>query len=121
MTRELPNLKRQAREEYPNVAKTDFAISIDYTKVPAVYSVFPLSEYEERMPVNIGSANSAARNEAIIERIRDNPGQFTAIRSLIPNGRTIQMALTMAIGPPWDEGPGNQLEWYDEEVEDDLD
>jgi len=54
-------------------------------------------------PETNGSANAEARNDALIERARRNPGKFTIIQSKIANGEGLQMVMTVVTGSFWDD------------------
>jgi len=79
--------------------------SVSTTPSPRPHTVVPLTEYEKAQPRTDGSAITEARNEALIERAKDNPGKFTIIQSKIANGRGLQLVLTVVTGGFWKDGP----------------
>ncbi|TFK27569.1 hypothetical protein FA15DRAFT_666240 [Coprinopsis marcescibilis] len=101
--RELPSLLRLAKAEYPGVPLNQLYIAIDYTVNPNKFSVIPLADYETRTPATSGSPNSEARNDALIERVRENVGKFTLLQSRIANGQGLQMVVTLISGKFWEQ------------------
>ncbi|KAG5652307.1 hypothetical protein H0H81_005457 [Sphagnurus paluster] len=99
----LPRLRRLALTEYPGTTKAALIICIDYTVLPPKYSIKPLADYEKDLPEMRGSPNTEARNDALIERARENPGKFTIIQSKIANGEGLQMVMTVVTGSFWDD------------------
>lgn len=81
------------------------------------YSLTPLSEYSQSTTdlQNTVSANAEARNEALIERARENPGKFTLIESRISNGQASQLVLTVVNGKFWED----EEEFLQEDDDDD--
>ena len=101
----LPRLRKLASTTYPSLALTALLVCINYTVTPPEYSVVPLAEYEKYQPPTNGPSNTEARNEALIERARDNPGKFTIIQSKVANGQGLQMVLTVVTGSFWKNDP----------------
>lgn len=100
--RHRPLLRRLAREGHPGVKESDFIICIDYCKFPPEYSLILLADYEtKQQPRMNGSANAEARNDAFIERARQNPGKFTLIQSQVSNGSGTQLVTSVVTGNFW--------------------
>lgn len=117
----LPHLRRLANERFPEITRAGLIISINYLIVPPIYDLILLDEYEKHQPPRSkdSSANAEARNEALIERARENPGKFTIIQSQIANGRGIQFVLTIVTGGFWDDD--DDKNWGGDEDETDHD
>ena len=117
----LPHLRRLAKQCFPETTQSGLVISIDYLVVPPTYHLLPLDELEKHQPPHSkDSTNTAARNEALIERARDNPGKFTIIQSKIANGRGIQFVLTIVTGGFWDDDDDENWGGSDSETEDEM-
>lgn len=99
----LPYLRNLARQEFPGIANNDFVICNDYLETPTKFSLIPLSECQKQSE-SLQSVNAKARNEALIERVRENPGKFTAIQSKIARGRAYMLLLTIENGCFLEEG-----------------
>jgi hypothetical protein len=113
----LPRLRKIASTTYPSLTRTALIICIDYTVLPPKYSLVPIAEYEKHQPPTRGSSNAEARNEALIERARDNPEKFTIIQSKIANGQGLQLVLTVVTGSFWKDGPDAWNEGLNEGIE----
>ncbi|KAJ6585582.1 hypothetical protein B0H19DRAFT_1368857 [Mycena capillaripes] len=119
----LPLLRRLARTEHPALRSCDLLIRIDYTVVPPAYSIIPLAVTgRDDLPTS-GSANADARNDAIFERVRENPEQHRLIQSQIVNGAVAQMVLSVVTGNFWEDGDaeGHEEEGGMETNVDDVD
>ncbi|KAK0469609.1 uncharacterized protein EV420DRAFT_1495591 [Desarmillaria tabescens] len=98
----LPYLHRLARSEYPKIKDSGFIIYIDYTILPAKFSLKPLADYERNMPASLdGSSNAEARNEAFVKRARENPGKFMLIQSQLSNGIGVQLVTSVVTADFW--------------------
>ncbi|RDB14658.1 hypothetical protein Hypma_016492 [Hypsizygus marmoreus] len=113
----LPRLRRLALKDYPGTTKTALVICIDYTVIPPKYSLIPLAKYEESLPDTRGSPNTEARNEALLERARENPGKFTIIQSKIANGEALQIVMTVVTGSFWEDRDNPWIEDENEAAE----
>ncbi|KAF8215211.1 hypothetical protein K438DRAFT_1561466 [Mycena galopus ATCC 62051] len=112
----LPLLRRLARSNYPNLRSCDLLIRIDYTVVPPAYSVVPLTEGGRHdIPTN-GSANAEARNDALLERVRENPDRFGLIQSKVENGATMQLVMSVVTGNFWQCGDAEDFEFEDSDA-----
>lgn len=116
--RELPTLREMATKEYPQTVNTDLVVCIDYLVNPPKFLVVPIVEYDKHQPETDGTVNAEARNEALIERARENPGKFTVIQSKIANGQSKQLVLTIVTGGFWQ---ARQEAWVEDDAEDDDD
>ncbi|OSX68033.1 hypothetical protein POSPLADRAFT_1043193 [Postia placenta MAD-698-R-SB12] len=96
----LPRLRRRAVAEFSTVPRHRLVICIDYTVQPAVYSLRPLDTYNTGQ--TSGTANTEARNDALIEGVRENPERYALIESKIACGRSPQCVLTLATGAFWE-------------------
>lgn len=96
----LPRLRRRAAAEFSTVPRHRLVICIDYTVQPAVYSLRPLDTYNTGQ--TSGTANTEARNDALIEGVRENPQRYALIESKIACGRSPQCVLTLATGAFWE-------------------
>ncbi|KAJ7133445.1 hypothetical protein C8R44DRAFT_23723 [Mycena epipterygia] len=99
----LPLLRRLAHAEHPTLRTGELLIRIDYTVVPPTYSVIPLSEADHDVHT-AGSANAEARNDALLERARENPERYRLVQSRIANGAALQMVLSVVTGNFWEGG-----------------
>jgi hypothetical protein len=104
-----------ATKEYPETVNTDLVVCIDYLVNPPKFSVVPIAEYDKHQPETDSTVNAEARNEALIERVRDNPGKFTVIQSKIANGRSKQLVLTIVTGGFWQ---ARQEAWVEDDADD---
>jgi hypothetical protein len=110
-----------AEQCFPETTHSGLVISIDYLVVPPTYELLPLDELEKHQPPHSkDSTNAAARNEALIERARENPGKFTIIQSKIANGRGIQCVLTIVTGGFWDDDDDENWGGSASETEDEM-
>ncbi|PBL03437.1 hypothetical protein ARMGADRAFT_1022108 [Armillaria gallica] len=71
-----------ARKEHPKIKDSGFIIYIDYTVLPAKFSLKLLSDYERNIPASLDvSSNAEAWNEAFVKRTRENPqNSITSIK-----------------------------------------
>jgi len=107
-----------ATKEYPQTVNADLVVCIDYLVNPPKFSVVPIAEYDKHQPETDGTVNAEARNEALIERARENPGKFTIIQSKIANGQSKQLVLTIVTGGFWQ---ARQEAWVEDDAEDEDD
>jgi hypothetical protein len=103
-SRELTKLQGLAKSSYPDTKLADLVVFIDFTVVPAKFSVFPLEQYEKWSPATDGSVNAEARHDSLVERARENPSRFTIIQSKLVNGEAYQMSTTLVGGRFWKDG-----------------
>ncbi|KAK0193942.1 hypothetical protein F5146DRAFT_998440 [Armillaria mellea] len=86
----LPYLHRLACKEHPAIKDSGFIIYIDYTVLPAMFSLKLLSDYEQNIPTSLdGSSNAEARNEAF---------------SQLSNGNGVQLITSVVTGDFWNGG-----------------
>ncbi|KAJ6453089.1 hypothetical protein C8R45DRAFT_1039529 [Mycena sanguinolenta] len=109
----LPLLRRLARSNYPTLRSCELLIRIDYTIVPPVYSVVPLTEADRHDTPTNGSPNAVARNDALLERVRENPDRFGLIQSKVVNGVALQLVLSVVTGNFWEHGDAEDFEFDD--------
>ncbi|KAH6912812.1 hypothetical protein BKA70DRAFT_1265084 [Coprinopsis sp. MPI-PUGE-AT-0042] len=102
--RELFMLRELAKSSHPDIKLTELVIYIDFTVVPAKFSIFPLEDYEKCSPATDASVNAEARHDALVERARENPTRFTIIQSKLANGEAYQMSTTLVGGRFWKDG-----------------
>ncbi|KAJ6487237.1 hypothetical protein C8R47DRAFT_1216429 [Mycena vitilis] len=117
----LPLLRRLARAEHPTLTSRDLLIRIDYTVVPPKYSAVPLNGAEDHDLRTNGSTNAEARNDAMLERVRQSPDRYRLIQSKIVNGAALQLVLSLVTGNFWEGGEAfDQLD-EDNEFETSMD
>ncbi|KAJ7256876.1 hypothetical protein B0H12DRAFT_1015743 [Mycena haematopus] len=109
----LPFLRRLASSTYPALRPCELLIRMDYTVVPPAYSVVPLAEADQQDIRTNGSANAEARNDALLERVRENPDRFGLIQSRIVHGVSGQLVLSVVSGNFWEEGDTEDFEFED--------
>jgi len=56
--------------------------------------VTPIDGYNG--PETCGSVNAEARNDALLEKVRDNPEKYTLLESSIANGQDGQLVMTLS-------------------------
>ncbi|KAJ8454929.1 hypothetical protein ONZ45_g19115 [Pleurotus djamor] len=98
----LSLLKEIAAKKYPGVPLTSLVACVNYDVSDPVYGVELLYGYEKLQPQTGGSAVAIARNEALIERVQENPDRFCLFQSRVANGEGTQLVLTMVGGDFWD-------------------
>jgi hypothetical protein len=91
--RHLPQLRSIAAREFPNTPVQGLVICIDYRVIPENYSVRPVMEHSGTE--TSGTANEEARNDALIEKVRDNQDKYTLLESKIANGQDGQLVMTL--------------------------
>ena len=118
----LPHLRQLAKQYFPKTTSAGLVVAINYLVVPPTYNLLPLDEYgrHHKLHSQNSSSNAEARNEALIERARENPGKFTIIQSKIANGFGIQLVLTIVTGGFWDDDDDDE-NWGGSEDEDGVD
>jgi len=101
----LPTLRDIAKKEHPTLAPTDLVIRVDYVQLPPVFRLAALDTYSTG-PTN-ATVNAEARNDAIIEKVRENRENYTLLESAVASGQSITCVLTLATGSFWtsDEHP----------------
>ncbi|TFY60980.1 hypothetical protein EVJ58_g4795 [Rhodofomes roseus] len=99
----ISKLSRQADKEYPGKIKSHLVVCIDYCVVPTTYNLKPIEGYDTGP--HSGSTNAQARNESMIEKVKDNPGKYTLIEARVANGQGMQCILTLATGKFWEWDP----------------
>lgn len=97
-------LQGLAKSSHPDTELTDLVIFIDFTVVPAKFSIFPLEDYKKCSPATDTSVNTGARHNALLERARANPARFTIIQSKLANGEAYQTSTTLVGGRFWKDG-----------------
>jgi hypothetical protein len=80
----------------------DAIISIDYTRVPEQYTIKPLATYIP--PTAEHRPNTTTRNDALIAKVKDHPGEYMLLESYLANGRGSQLLMTLASGQAFREG-----------------
>ena len=94
-------------------------ICIDYTVVPPVFSLTPLATYTTKDAA--GTANTMARNDAIIEKVQTHPTRYALIQSKISWGSGMQCSLALADGQFWSSDAslvgGGQIDDQDDDEE----
>lgn len=80
--------------DYPGTPAQGLVIRIDYTKQPESYTVKPLDGYKG--PPIGGSANDEARNDALIEKVKNDQDRYTLIETIIAHGQWGQLLMTVA-------------------------
>lgn len=98
----LPTLRRLAESTYPFLAKspTSLVVTIDYTVHPPRLGLHPLAEHEKYSPrraLHI-SPNAELRNDELVQRARDHPGEYGIIQSKMANGQGMQSVLSIVPG-----------------------
>jgi len=105
--RHLPQLRSLAARDFENLQLSDLIICIDYTQVPETYSLKQLTDTPGPYSrPTAGSENAEARNKALFTKAREHPGKYTLIESLISQGRTNSVVVTLLIGKFWDGDTG---------------
>jgi len=99
----IVKLSRQAEQEHPGKIRTHLVVCIDYCAFPVTYGLTPIEHYDTGP--HSGSTNAQARNEAMIDKVKDNPGKYTLIEARIANGQGMQAIMTLATGKLWDWDP----------------
>ncbi|KAF8879890.1 hypothetical protein CPB84DRAFT_1793000 [Gymnopilus junonius] len=98
-------LRQLAEKKYPAIASDPSAlvITIDYMKMPPIFSLYPLDEHDKHAPqlAPDASRNAEARNEELIQRVRENPGKYAIIQSKIANGQGMQLVNSIVTGAFW--------------------
>ncbi|KDQ59164.1 hypothetical protein JAAARDRAFT_33889 [Jaapia argillacea MUCL 33604] len=79
------DLCRQALRKFPKEPLTSMVVKIDYTVLPPVFTVEPLSKVQNPYPP---SSNIYASGEAVIRQSRQHPEFGTLIIGCIPAGRS---------------------------------
>ncbi|KJA14498.1 hypothetical protein HYPSUDRAFT_150369 [Hypholoma sublateritium FD-334 SS-4] len=100
--RYLPTLRRLAESTYPLLADspTSLVTTIDYMVYPPRLGLYPLAEHEKYSPqraLNV-SPNAELRNDELIQRARDHPGEYGIIQSKMANGQGMQSVLSIVPG-----------------------
>ncbi|KAH8079436.1 hypothetical protein BXZ70DRAFT_996345 [Cristinia sonorae] len=103
--------------DYPSASIHDFVIYMDYTVVPMKHSVKLLKGFD--IGPTAGTDNAEARNEALVEKVQQNPTRFTLVESKISCGSSEQCVLTLATAGFWEKGSG--LEGETEEAYEGVD
>ncbi|CDO69474.1 hypothetical protein BN946_scf184817.g34 [Trametes cinnabarina] len=96
----LHELRRIAQRDFPNTPLTSLVVSIDHTTLPATYALKDLHTYQIG-PHPMGTMNAEARNEALIEKVQQNPDRFTLVEMEVPAGQGSHMVLALATGAFW--------------------
>ncbi|TCD64726.1 hypothetical protein EIP91_003682 [Steccherinum ochraceum] len=91
--------RSKIKAEYPSSPLYDFVLCMDYTVFPMKPSIRPLKGYNTG-PVD-ATSNAEARNDALIEKVQNNPERFALIESKISCGRSMQCVLTLGTGEFW--------------------
>ncbi|KAH9887647.1 hypothetical protein C8Q73DRAFT_207746 [Cubamyces lactineus] len=99
----LKELLKVAKRDFPNTRPEELVISIDHTQLPPKYSLKDLKTYTVG-PHPEGTNNAEARNEALIEKVQQNPDRFTLVEMSVSAGRGTHMVLALATGAFWKSG-----------------
>lgn len=102
--RHLSYLRSMAAREYPNVDVKTLVICIDYQRSPTKYTLRPSTTRQIREISEI-DISTAARNDAIIEKVTENPEKYTLIESTIAYGLRLQLVTTL-VTSFWDRDTG---------------
>ncbi|KDQ59166.1 hypothetical protein JAAARDRAFT_68695 [Jaapia argillacea MUCL 33604] len=79
------DLRQQALRKFPKEPLTSMVVKIDYTVLPPIFTVEPLSKVKNPY---LPSSNGYASGEAIIRQFRRNPGLGSLIFGCMPAGRS---------------------------------
>ncbi|PSS34075.1 hypothetical protein PHLCEN_2v1869 [Hermanssonia centrifuga] len=95
----LPRLRALAKKHYPEVPYWSLIVCIDYNMLPPIFSVKHLDEY------TLGNAQRSsiveARNDAMIEKIKNKQGKYALLETRLSFGTGMQCVFTLATGDFW--------------------
>lgn len=99
----IAKLNKRAEKEFPGKDKSSIVICIDYCVLPVTFKLKPIEQYD--VGPHTGSANAAARNETMIDKVKDNPGKYTLLEARVACGQGMHAILTLATGKFWEFDP----------------
>lgn len=96
----ISELRNIAERGFPNTPLPQLVVHIDQSVTPPTYGVQELKAYklDQRL---VESANEEARNEALVEKVQDNPEHYTIIDMTTRGGSALQTLMTLATGGFW--------------------
>ncbi|KAI0352454.1 hypothetical protein OH77DRAFT_1513235 [Trametes cingulata] len=105
----LPELRKAAKRDFPNTPLNELVVSINHAVLPPTYGVKDLKTYEIG-PHPEGTMNAEARNDALIEKVQQNPDKFTLVEMEVSAGRGTHKVLALATGKFWDLEEGHEAD-----------
>ena len=96
----ISEIRKAAERDFPNTPLTQLVVHIDQSVTPATYGVKELKTYklDQRL---VKSTNEEARNEALVEKVQENPEHYTIIDMTTAGGATLSTLMTLATGGFW--------------------
>ncbi|VDB98129.1 unnamed protein product [Peniophora sp. CBMAI 1063] len=101
--RRSSHLRQLAARTFPTTPLHDLGVKIDFTQVPATFSLFKLSGHEAELSAQINPnlpehdrRVGEARIEGLVRRAQENAGEMTYIESMISAGRENVMVVSLS-------------------------
>ncbi|KAI0368385.1 hypothetical protein BV20DRAFT_459675 [Pilatotrama ljubarskyi] len=97
----LHKLRQVAKRDFPDKPLNQLVISINHAVLPPTYKVKDLMTYDVGPHPEI-TMNAEARNDALIEKVQQNPEKFTLVEMEVSAGQGTHKVLALATGKFWD-------------------